>query len=143
MRRAWISPTCWETLDIRRRVLGPEHPDTLKSMSNLGEVLIRQGQYAEAARLLGETLDIKRRVLGPDHPSTTAALYNLGCISAMKGNRPDALSFLRQAIDHGLSPTGKLGMEKDDDLKALNGDARFVALVAYAKKVAAASRTSE
>jgi len=93
--------------------------------------------------LLREALDTKRRVLGPDHPSTTATLYNLGCIAAMKGNRPEALSFLRQAIDHGLSPTGKLGMEKDDDLKALNGDARFVALVAYAKKVAAASRTSE
>ena len=24
-----------ETLDIRRRVLGPEHPDTLMSMNNL------------------------------------------------------------------------------------------------------------
>jgi len=85
MRRAWISPTCWETLDIRRRVLGPEHPDTLKSMSNLGEVLIRQGRYAEAARLLGETLDIKRRVLGSEHPDTLWSISSLAVALSREG----------------------------------------------------------
>ena len=127
-----------QTLDIRRRVLGPEHPDTLKSISNLAFDLSSEGRYAEAERLLRETLDIKRRVLGPDNPSTAATVYNLGCVAARRGNRTEALSFLRQAIDHGLSPTGALGMEKDNDLKSLHGDSRFVALVAYAKKHAAA-----
>ena len=127
-----------QTLDIQRRVLGPEHPDTLKSMNNLAAVLSREGRYAEAERLLRETLDIKRRVLGPDNPSTAATVYNLGCVAARRGNRTEALSFLRQAIDHGLSPTGALGMEKDNDLKSLHGDSRFVALGAYAKKHAAA-----
>ena len=97
-----------------------------------------EGRYAEGERLLRETLDIKRRVLGPDNPSTAATVYNLGCVAARRGNRTEALSFLRQAIDHGLSPTGALGMEKDDDLKSLQGDSRFVALVAYAEKHAAA-----
>jgi eukaryotic-like serine/threonine-protein kinase len=132
-----------ETWDIKRRVLGPEHPATLWALSSLAIVLSREGRHAEGEKLLQEALDIKRRVLGPDNPSTAATVYNLGCIAALSGNRTEALSFLRQAIDHGLSATGDLGMEKDGDLKSLNGDARFVALVAYAKKRAAATKTSE
>jgi eukaryotic-like serine/threonine-protein kinase len=123
-----------EALDIRRRVLGPEHPDTLSSITTLVFDVAAEGRFAEAERLLREELDIKRRVLGPDNPSTAATVYNLGCVAARRGNRTEALSFLRQAIDHGLSPTGELGMEKDDDLKSLHGDPRFDALVADAKE---------
>ncbi|KAF1835737.1 hypothetical protein BDW02DRAFT_484246, partial [Decorospora gaudefroyi] len=36
------------SLDIREKVLGPEHPDTLTSVSRLGSVLQRQGKYEEA-----------------------------------------------------------------------------------------------
>jgi hypothetical protein len=84
------------------------------------------------------TLDILRRVLGPEHPTTAADAYNLGVIAACRGNRTEALSLLRQALDHGLFPTGALGMEKDSDLKSLHGDPRFDTLVAYAKERAAA-----
>ncbi|HEV2350979.1 MAG TPA: tetratricopeptide repeat protein [Terriglobia bacterium] len=129
-----------ETLDVKRRVLGPEHPDTQNSMRNLAFDMAGEGRYTEAGKLLQASLDIKRRVLGPDNPSTAATVYNLGCIAARRGNRTEALSFLRQAIDHGLSPSGEQGMEKDDDLKSLHGDSRFVSLVAYAKERAAAAQ---
>ena len=32
-------------LEYRERVLGPEHPDMLTSVSNLSSVLSRQGKY--------------------------------------------------------------------------------------------------
>ena len=35
-------------LEAKEKVLGPEHPDTLASVSNLGSVLERQGKYEEA-----------------------------------------------------------------------------------------------
>jgi hypothetical protein len=47
---------------------------------------------------------------------------------------------LRQAIHHGLSSSGALGMETDDDLNSLHADPRFVALVAYAKERATAAQ---
>jgi hypothetical protein len=62
-----------QTLDIRRRVLGPEHPDTLASVHNLAIVLYDEGRYTEAERLDRETLDIRRGVLGPEHPDTLAS----------------------------------------------------------------------
>ena len=35
------------SVKAREKVLGPEHPDTLTSVSNLGSVLERQGKYEE------------------------------------------------------------------------------------------------
>jgi len=40
-----------ETLDIQRHVLGIEHPDTLKSMTNLASVLYNEGRDPEAEKL--------------------------------------------------------------------------------------------
>ena len=40
-----------EVLDMQRRVLGPEHPHTLKTMSNLGCSLHGQGKHAEAEQM--------------------------------------------------------------------------------------------
>ncbi len=64
-------------VDIRRRVLGPQNPDTLTSVHNLAVVLDGEGRYAEAEKLERETLDIRRRVLGPDHPDTLRSMNNL------------------------------------------------------------------
>lgn len=59
-----------KTIEIQRRVLGPEHPDTLLSMSNLVSTLEGENDYGEAERLSRDALQIQRRVLGPEHPDT-------------------------------------------------------------------------
>jgi hypothetical protein len=48
--------------DIRQKVLGPEHPDTLMSMSNLASVLNNQGDYDETEGYADEAMRIHRRV---------------------------------------------------------------------------------
>ncbi|KAK5263049.1 hypothetical protein LTR96_011516, partial [Exophiala xenobiotica] len=40
-----------QTLDLRKKVLGEEHPSTLASMNNLVEVLRQQGKYEEAEQI--------------------------------------------------------------------------------------------
>ena len=47
-----------------RRVLGEEHPDTLRSANNLATSLSGQGKHAEAERIEREVLGARRRVLG-------------------------------------------------------------------------------
>ena len=44
-----------QTLAIRRRVLGPEHADTLASMNNLADIYSAQGKYAQAEALDNQT----------------------------------------------------------------------------------------
>jgi non-specific serine/threonine protein kinase/serine/threonine-protein kinase len=129
-----------DTLDLRRRILGPEHPDTLTTQDNLGAVMVASGHSAEAEKLEEQTLATRRRVLTPDHPDIAFSLYNLACVETALNKKDEALSLLREAVDHGLPVYADVGIGSDPDLKALHSDARFDALVAYAKERAAASK---
>jgi tetratricopeptide (TPR) repeat protein len=46
-----------ETLDIQRRVLGPEHPLTAASVYNLGVIAAYRGNRTEALSFLRQALD--------------------------------------------------------------------------------------
>jgi tetratricopeptide (TPR) repeat protein len=59
-----------DAIEKEKRVLGPEHPDTLNGMMNLGVIMRRMGRYADAERIYRETLAIHSRVLGAEHPDT-------------------------------------------------------------------------
>jgi phosphoserine aminotransferase len=52
-----------QALSIRRKELGDDHPDTLQTMNNLGNLLEAQEKYAEAEPIYRETLEKRRRVL--------------------------------------------------------------------------------
>jgi tetratricopeptide repeat protein len=60
-------------LEIRQRVLGEEHPNTLISMNNLAHIFKKQGRAEEAVALMENCIRMKTRVLGPDHHSTTGS----------------------------------------------------------------------
>jgi hypothetical protein len=51
-------------------VLGEDHPDTLRSASNLALDLYALGDLPAARDLDQDTLTRLRRVLGDDHPNT-------------------------------------------------------------------------
>jgi hypothetical protein len=53
-----------QMLARREKVLGPEHPSTLTSMSNLALVLDSQGKYEEAESMNRQTLARREKVLG-------------------------------------------------------------------------------
>jgi serine/threonine protein kinase/Tfp pilus assembly protein PilF len=120
-----------KVLDAQRRVLGPEHRETLASMSMLSSTFMHLGRYAEAETLQRETFDLRRRLYGPDHPDTAVSAYDLACIEAHMGQSERALALLRQAVDHGLDRPTSLGLETDDDLKSLQGNPGFKALIAH------------
>ncbi|XQE77716.1 FxSxx-COOH system tetratricopeptide repeat protein [Streptomyces microflavus] len=64
-------------LDAETHHLGPDHPRTLASRSNLGTALRTLGRYREAADLHQRTLTDCERFLGPAHPGTLASRNNL------------------------------------------------------------------
>ena len=49
---------------LRRKLLGDEHPDTLRSNRALAGLLRVQGAFAEAEALLRQTAETQLRVLG-------------------------------------------------------------------------------
>ena len=57
-------------LEIGRRVLGDEHPNTLSLIFNMGLLLRHQNKYDEAEGYLQEAMEGMRQVLGEEHPNT-------------------------------------------------------------------------
>ena len=50
-----------ETLELRRRVLGAEHPSTLASANNLASVLDNKGELSKAGQIFREALEVRPR----------------------------------------------------------------------------------
>ena len=60
-----------EAVEIRKRVLGPEHANCLTSMGNLANAYFGKGEYARAAASGEEILACRRRALGEEQPPGT------------------------------------------------------------------------
>jgi serine/threonine protein kinase len=106
-----------QSLEIRKRVLGPEHPETLRSANLLANVMHDEGHYAEAEKLDRETLDIQRRVLGPEHPLTLVAMSNLANHVVLEGRYAEAETLSRETLD---IQRRVLGPEHPDTLGSMN-----------------------
>jgi tetratricopeptide (TPR) repeat protein len=87
-----------EALEIRQRVLGPEHPDTLISMQSLGAQLRHVGRLDEAEPLLVTVVETLRRTLGPDSSNLGAPLTNLAALMSDRGDLDGAAEIFQEAI---------------------------------------------
>jgi serine/threonine protein kinase len=87
------------SMEIRQRVLGREHPDTLSSMNSLADVLGDEGYYAEAESLDRKTLDIRRRTLGPKHLDTLVSMNSLADVLRGEGHYAEAEKLYRETLD--------------------------------------------
>jgi tetratricopeptide (TPR) repeat protein/predicted Ser/Thr protein kinase len=64
-------------VDLRTRVLGPEHADTLTSRHELGHLYRDLGNYRAAESVLTSVVEARRRNLGGSHKDTIAAMNDL------------------------------------------------------------------
>jgi hypothetical protein len=78
-----------DVLAIRRRVLGPEHPQTLRTRANLGRTLLRQRRYVEAEVELRATWKAQVEQRGNSHADTLSTLNALARCQALAGTGPD------------------------------------------------------
>ncbi|KAH7489602.1 hypothetical protein FOMA001_g2269 [Fusarium oxysporum f. sp. matthiolae] len=76
--------------DLRRRMLGIRHSDTIWSMASLGATYHAQGKYDEAERLKDEALDFRREVLGEKHPDTIWSMASLAVTYHAQGRYDEA-----------------------------------------------------
>ncbi len=66
-----------QVLELRKAVLGEEHPDTITAMANLASTRWQQGRSDEAEGLEVQVLELRKAVLGEEHPDTITAMANL------------------------------------------------------------------
>jgi tetratricopeptide (TPR) repeat protein len=106
-----------KALATRETVLGKEHPDTLKSVSNLASVLRYQGKYEEAEETNRRTLDWREKVLGKEHPDTLTSANNLASMLRYQGKYKEAETMNRRAVE---GREKLLGKEHPDTLVSVN-----------------------
>ncbi|MBK9090695.1 MAG: serine/threonine protein kinase [Holophagales bacterium] len=83
---AW--PLQERALETRRRVLGEEREETLRSLGARGDLLRAQGKLAEAEPVLRDAMERSRRVLGAQHPFTLVSTNNLGYVLTCRAGTP-------------------------------------------------------
>ncbi len=88
-----------KALEIRFRILGQEHPDTLLTMRHLAATLGDDGDLAEAAKMNRRLLELQRLVLGPRNPETMKTIHNLASVSNNLGRYAEAEQGFREALD--------------------------------------------
>jgi tetratricopeptide (TPR) repeat protein len=102
---------------LRKEVLGPEHPDTLTSMSNLALVLGSQGKYEDAEAMNQQTLARREKVLGLEHLDTLTSMSNLALVLGRQGKYEDAEAMNRQTLARREKV---LGPEHPDTLTSMS-----------------------
>ncbi len=110
-------PLVERALELRRGVLGEDHPDTLTSANHLARNLRALGQYEAARRLNEDTLGRRRRVLGEEHPDTLISANNLAVNLGELGEHEAAR---RLAEDTLARRRRVLGEEHPDTLTSAN-----------------------
>jgi Tfp pilus assembly protein PilF len=70
---------------IFENVLGPDHPRSAATLSNLAWVLSEQGEFARARPLFNRALTTYEKALGPEHPDTNRVRSNLAALRLAAG----------------------------------------------------------
>ena len=106
-----------EVMQMRQRVLGVEHPDTLTSIANLASTYRNQGRWKEAEDLDVQVMETSKKKLGADHPVTLTSMANLASTYRNQG-RWDAAEELEVQVMETRKK--KLGADHPDTLTSMN-----------------------
>jgi tetratricopeptide (TPR) repeat protein len=77
-----------QALEIRKKVLGPGHPDVATSLNNLAECYFLQGKDWEAKPLIERSLAIREKTLDADDPALAESLQYKAFFSDVASRAP-------------------------------------------------------
>ncbi|MCC7373989.1 MAG: serine/threonine protein kinase [Verrucomicrobiales bacterium] len=88
-----------ESLEIRRRIFGPEHAAVAATLNNLGAVYRRQRRLEEAEKLTRDGLGIRTRLFGDESLEVAESLRNLAIVLVDRGLRPEGETAARRMLE--------------------------------------------
>ncbi len=134
MKYGQAEPLLEQTLAIQRRVLGPEHPSALITMTNLASAYSSDGKYDQSEELgkakgvLSDALETERLALGSGHPSTLLVMNELALVDDEQGKFVRAESLAQEMVEaeHNKRPGESLLFSAESELDAsLAGQKRY------------------
>jgi serine/threonine-protein kinase len=111
------APPLERGLELRRRTLGPDHPETLGSLYDVAENVRGLGEFERAIELYRQTLDGQLRAVGPDSTQVAETLESLSfAIRNASNDFSEAESLLQRALAiRRLHPDDELGLAQTLD----------------------------
>ncbi|EED22761.1 kinesin, putative [Talaromyces stipitatus ATCC 10500] len=104
-------------MNIRKKLLGPEHEDTLSSMEIVGLIYMLKGQGEKAEQLFMRVMGKRKEVLGVEHPETLTSMANLASTYWIQGRWKEAEELDVQVMDTRKAVFGK---EHPDTLSSIS-----------------------
>ena len=87
-----------ETLAIRERLVGAEHPKVAFPLLGLGDLAVDEGRLDEAERLYQRVLQIREKSLGPEHARLSFPLAGLARVALARDRPRDAAPLAERAL---------------------------------------------
>ncbi|RGP63231.1 kinesin light chain 3 [Fusarium longipes] len=106
-----------KAVQARRRILGPDHGDTLTSINNLASTIWHQGRWEEAEKLEVEVMEARKAKLGPDHRDTLLSISNLALTFWHQGRWEEAEKLFGEVME---ARKAKLGPDHPDTLLSIS-----------------------
>jgi tetratricopeptide (TPR) repeat protein len=88
-------------LEIGKKVYGPDHPFVAIQASNLGQILLEEGDLAGALQYARWALEVHEKVYGPNHANVATAANGVGAILRAQGDLVGALQYTMRALKIG------------------------------------------
>ena len=110
-------PFLKQALEIRKQVLGEEHPEYASSLNNLGNLFWKMGNYKAAEPYYKQALEIKKKALGEEHLDYANSVYSLGLLYKEMGEYKAAEPLYRLSLEIKKKA---LGEEHPDYASSLN-----------------------
>ncbi len=104
-----------KALRMDEQLLGPEHPNIARHLTNLAQLLKETNRIGEAEPLILRALAIDQKSFGPHHPTVGADLSNLALLLWATNRLGEAERLMRQAL-----AIGEKGFGPDHPSVAIN-----------------------
>lgn len=93
--------------EARRRLIGPDHIDTMRAEHNYASILRRQSKFEDAERIIRDLIERERRVLGTEHSLYLQTLNSYAILLDRLGRFSESLPLAREIVE----TQQRLGME--------------------------------
>ncbi|KAL7930217.1 P-loop containing nucleoside triphosphate hydrolase protein [Trichoderma chlorosporum] len=127
------APVDQRAIDLRRKVLGERHPQTLESLASLAAAYHYQGQHEKAKICYNEVWKSRGQTLGERHPDTLRAMSLLGNVYQSHGEYKEAEDLYEKALPLQREVLGERHMHTIHSLASLSAVYHYQGYYAKAK----------
>ncbi|MEA5601845.1 tetratricopeptide repeat protein [Nostoc sp. UHCC 0252] len=92
-------PLYKQALELRKRLLGDNHPSFATSLNNLAGLYKTTGQYSKAEILYQQALELRKRLWGENHADVAVSLNNLALLYDEQGRYEEAEPLYLQSLE--------------------------------------------